>query len=312
MADELLSNANSAEVTTGGTTAPAAGTVEAWVVTTAAAFPVLVAGQQFRVIDQADLGKTSGYEIMLVTASANGAGVAWTATRGVEGTTPYAHAANWTCVPVPTAAGLLAFVEANAAPVASSIFHLGLNGNGAAYINPLCRNHASVAQTLGQLNLHVFNSGPAGVTVSEFGIYIATSGGAGAVYRLGLYTIDNQADPFDWTPGNAWASLLLDAGTIPTTGSYGQSLTLVTPQAIPPNTWFAVGGVSQVAVCSVEAAQISYGAASPFGMSAGGGSYGLPATLSLYQAGVSAGLPATFTPGGANSSDSGVGIYRSA
>jgi len=75
-------------------------------VTTTENWPVLAAGQQIRVMDKAQLGSTSGYEIMVVTADANGTGVSWTATRGVEGTTPVAHAADWTAVPANTA-GLL-------------------------------------------------------------------------------------------------------------------------------------------------------------------------------------------------------------
>lgn len=102
---DILVNANSALVTAGGTTAPAAGTVEDWTVTTAADFPV-VPPMQFRVIDKADLGKTSGYEIIIVTASLNGTGVAWSVTRGAEDTAPYAHAPNWTAVPAETAASL--------------------------------------------------------------------------------------------------------------------------------------------------------------------------------------------------------------
>jgi len=107
MALDVLSNYVEATVTTGGTTAPAAGTVETWTVTTTQNWPVLASGQQIRVMDKAQLGSTSGYEIMLVSANANGTGVSWTATRGVEGTTPVAHAANWTAVPATTAVSLM-------------------------------------------------------------------------------------------------------------------------------------------------------------------------------------------------------------
>lgn len=102
---ELLVNANSATITSGGTTAPSALTAETWTVT-ASNWPVLAANQQFRVIDKVDLGKTSGYEIMLVGANANGTGVTWTANRGAEGTTPYSHASGWTAVPAGTAGAI--------------------------------------------------------------------------------------------------------------------------------------------------------------------------------------------------------------
>jgi hypothetical protein len=62
-----------------------------------------VAGQVIPIIDKMDEGKTTGYEIMYITAVANGTGVSWTVTRGVESTTPYAHLANFTVVPVVTA-----------------------------------------------------------------------------------------------------------------------------------------------------------------------------------------------------------------
>ena len=64
------------------------------------------------VIDAGDLGKTSGYETMLVIGSANGTGITWNVVRGIEGTTPKAHAANWVCVPAPTAPGLAAGLQA--------------------------------------------------------------------------------------------------------------------------------------------------------------------------------------------------------
>jgi hypothetical protein len=105
MADVLV-NANSATVSSGGTSAPAAGTSESWTVTTAAPFPTLTGGQVFRVIDILDLNLTTGYEVMQVTASANGTGVAWTVTRGVEGTTPKTHTAGFTVVPVISSAAL--------------------------------------------------------------------------------------------------------------------------------------------------------------------------------------------------------------
>lgn len=103
---DVLANYVEATVTAGGTTAPAAGTAESWTVTTAENWPTIALGQQIRVMDKADLTVTSGYEIMIATPIANGTGVTWTVTRGVEGTAPKAHAADWTVVPATTAGGI--------------------------------------------------------------------------------------------------------------------------------------------------------------------------------------------------------------
>jgi hypothetical protein len=101
---DVIQNVTTATVTTGGTTAPAAGTSQNWTVTAGSTWLALVTGVQvLRVIDLLDLGKTSGYEIMEVTVLATGTGVTWTVTRGMESTTPYAHAANWTVIPSPSA-----------------------------------------------------------------------------------------------------------------------------------------------------------------------------------------------------------------
>lgn len=102
---EVLAIANSATVLSGGTSAPSAGTIETWSVA-AAAWPVLASGNTMRVMDEADLGLLAGYEVMLVTANANGSTAAWTVTRGADGTTPKAHSADWTVLPVETPAGL--------------------------------------------------------------------------------------------------------------------------------------------------------------------------------------------------------------
>lgn len=136
----ILSNANSATVTSGGTNAPLAGTNQNWTVTTAAAWPSLASGTlTITVIDKLDLGKTSGYEIMQVTALANGTGVTWAVTRGVESTIPWTHAAGFTVVPVITQgtldgryaleSGLLA--EVSRAELAEGTFAVVTDGNPA-------------------------------------------------------------------------------------------------------------------------------------------------------------------------------------
>lgn len=111
---DVLGNANTAEVTTGGTTAPAAGTQEAWVVVEHSAnspFPTTSVWQRFRVVDEIDIGNLipcdalnpTGFEVCLVLRNST---TSWTVIRGVDGTTPKAHAPNWIAVITETAAGL--------------------------------------------------------------------------------------------------------------------------------------------------------------------------------------------------------------
>jgi len=102
MAIDVLVNYVEGTVTSGGTTtSDTAFTVDC------TGWPALVSGQQIKVMDKADLGLTSGYEIMDATYTATpGSGVAWTVTRGAEGSTAHAHTSDWTVVPATTAANM--------------------------------------------------------------------------------------------------------------------------------------------------------------------------------------------------------------
>ena len=102
MATDLFSNLSSTTVSAGGTTAPAALTVETWTVTSSTGFPAatVAGGTQFRVVED-DVNRQT--EICLVTAVS---GTTWTVTRGAEGTTPVAHPAGFTVVQTVTTAGL--------------------------------------------------------------------------------------------------------------------------------------------------------------------------------------------------------------
>lgn len=96
MALETFANNPLTIVSAGGTTAPAAGTVETWTVSSATAFPAAVTNIScFHVADLAQLS-----EVILVT---NDSGSAWTVTRGAEGTTPVAHTGGFTVTQVTTA-----------------------------------------------------------------------------------------------------------------------------------------------------------------------------------------------------------------
>jgi hypothetical protein len=101
MAVEIFANQPSTVVTSGGTDAPAAGTVESWTVSSSAAFPAASSSAspptQFHIVD---VNVSQSSEIVLVT---NVSGTTWTVTRGVEGTTPVTHSANFTIQQVVTA-----------------------------------------------------------------------------------------------------------------------------------------------------------------------------------------------------------------
>lgn len=114
---ELFANLPSTTVTSGGTTAPAPGTVESWTVASSAAFPAASSTasppSQFHVADAA-----ANTEIVLVT---NVSGTTWTVTRGDEGTTPVAHNTGFTIYQVVTA-GWLGGIAQAATVVSQRIF----------------------------------------------------------------------------------------------------------------------------------------------------------------------------------------------
>jgi hypothetical protein len=87
--DIFASNGPTTTVSSGGTTAPSAGTSESWTVASSTGFPAAATGvSQFRVAD-----KAHPTELMIVT---NVSGTTWTVTRGAESTTPVAHTAGFT------------------------------------------------------------------------------------------------------------------------------------------------------------------------------------------------------------------------
>jgi len=93
-----------ATVSTGGATAPSAGSSETWTVASSAMFGAATTGVSvFHVSDQA-AGKTG--EIIAVT---NVSGTTWTVTRGAEGTTPVTHSAPFSVQQAITA-GFLAYL----------------------------------------------------------------------------------------------------------------------------------------------------------------------------------------------------------
>lgn len=107
MAVQSFADAGLAVVSSGGSSAVAAGTIENWTVT-ATNCPVVLAGVgEFRVVDVADTSQQP--EVMVVTAASNGIGVTWTVIRGGEGTTPVTHLANFTVAPIVTSGVMQSF-----------------------------------------------------------------------------------------------------------------------------------------------------------------------------------------------------------
>lgn len=117
MAWDISSNLGSATVGTGGTDAPASGTVETFVVSNAVDIPSAssVTQTQFRIADAAQGSNLSLAEVMLVT---NVNGASWTVMRGAEaigsnGASPVAHAGNWSAVVVATAGAMADYQSSN-------------------------------------------------------------------------------------------------------------------------------------------------------------------------------------------------------
>ena len=104
MALEVFANQPSTTVSSGGTDAPASGTVETWTVASSSEFPAASSSAtpptQFHV---ADALASASSELITVT---NISGSTWTVSRGAEGTTPVTHVAGFTIYQVVTAGGM--------------------------------------------------------------------------------------------------------------------------------------------------------------------------------------------------------------
>jgi hypothetical protein len=204
---ELIVSANSAIVNTGGTTAPSAGTVETWSVM-AEAWPVLAAGTAFRAMDAADLGKTSAYEIFLVTANANGTTASWTVTRGIEGT-PYKHLPGFTLIPVATPTGLdnryLTLAGGSMQGPISFPFSGGgtypaltLTANGGITSSA---NASSAPLTGGTWNLQIPDDAEAGLVIRDTGTPQVFRNLLSLVDRLGLPLFGYGQNGVMWSTG---------------------------------------------------------------------------------------------------------------
>jgi molybdopterin-binding protein len=106
-ATEVWANDGTATVTSGGTTAPSAGTVESWTLSGSTLPAVSTGSTQCYVADAASATES---EKMLIT---NVSGATATVTRGADGTTPVAHTAGFTIRNVVTRASLEALQSAS-------------------------------------------------------------------------------------------------------------------------------------------------------------------------------------------------------
>ena len=197
MATDLFTNLAGTTVTTGGTTAPVAGTVETWTVASSATFPAAVAGvSQFRVQED-DLTRQS--EIMLVT---NVSGTTWTVTRGVEGTAPVAHPANFAAVHTITAAALATIASTSLVQIPAGAAAQTV-AVGSAYditlsvASCLITPSGGTAGTLGRIELTVRQGAGGGRTVTwpssvqyPGGQWPSLSQAANAVDRFQFTTTD--------------------------------------------------------------------------------------------------------------------------
>jgi hypothetical protein len=128
---DAITNLGQGTVTTGGTTAPVAGTSESWTISATVAFPAVsvAGGTQFRFVDPALPG-----EIMIGTSApgGTGAGQSWTVTRGAEGTVPVSHTAGFTINEAVTAGFLsrLAQGQADGTGQVALVYSTAAGGTG--------------------------------------------------------------------------------------------------------------------------------------------------------------------------------------
>jgi len=155
----------------------------------------------------------------------------------------------------------------------------------------------------------MFYSGPTAITIDTLDTSVQAAGGAGAVVRAGIWQVSNQANPFPYTQSSVWATLLIDAGTKPTTstGTQTWSFGAIT---IPAYTWFAVGGVDQVVLGTRYLGNYIGGIFSPWGTT-GQPTYQAFPIMCLIADNVTGTLPTNFIPSaGAGYIDSGIGMHR--
>lgn len=193
---ELYANpSTSTTVSSGGTTAPAAGTSQSWTMAGGyAGFPSAsnsaTPNTQFHIIDPA-----LPTEIIAVT---NVSGSTWTVTRGAEGTTPVAHASGFTVQQVVTAGGLKQFIQTPP--------------SGDGIVLPSGQSLTSVLSSVNATSL---------LTVLSLSV-AANEANAGSCYELeawGTYTTGSSNTVLTWTVSWGGVTLGSNAFTMPVSQS---------------------------------------------------------------------------------------------
>jgi len=180
------------------------------------------------------------------------------------------------------------------------------------YGNPLSKGARSGGQPLNVLLLHPLYSGPTAIAIDQLDAAVTTGGAAGAVLRAGIYLVQNQANPFYLAaPATTWATLLYAGAPLDTTTTGQKTWSIASPITIPAWTWFAVGGVDQVALPTRPIGNYIAGGQSPFGVG-GGPTYQGQSIISLGMQNVTGALPTNFVPSSGYGTDAGIGMRRSA
>ena len=204
-AQEIFANQPSTTISSGGTTAPAAGTQESWTAASSASFPAAsssTASQptQFHVVDTALQSE--------IIAVINVSGTTWTVLRGAEGTTPVAHTAGFTVRQVVTS-GWLANLQGTANGFAYQFYpeFFGAKGDGAFLYD--------VAITSGQATLTTVGlPAPSAPTVNN--------SGAGGTVAAGTYQVKV-------TYVNAFGETLASSASATTTSGTTSKITVTSP-----------------------------------------------------------------------------------
>lgn len=201
---------------------------------------------------------------------------------------------------------------ANAWPIIGLARYFPISTGIAYSADTLCATIRTTAQTFENVVAAPVYTGP-GFTINSWTVHCATAA-AGAVYRIGVWTILNQSNPFKWTAGTKYAKLLRDVGA--TTGTIDLSATgnktLADAVTFPANTWLLIGGVTQGATgANLTIGSGAQGIASPYGLASTGAGINVAARVGLAQASVSGAL-GDFTPSDGANVGHGVAFVRSA
>jgi hypothetical protein len=150
------------------------------------------------------------------------------------------------------------------------------------------------------------------MTIDQLAISTNVVGSAGSVSRLGVYQV-TTTDPYAVVLSSAYATLLVDGGTVATDGTTGtKTITLGTPLVLSAGTWYALAVADQVAAPASHRVRSQAGSPStPWGQTTAHGGVGFQLVTAT---GVTGALPATFTPTAFTalngSSDNGVQFHR--